>query len=113
MKNSYTGLRIQMSNKFQLKNGKCFADYIDAAGLGLGFCVGNAAMQLFKAGMTSDSDEHDKLMTGCAWYINHAVESTHLNREEIVEMVSKITEAVERDQIAESQRKEDEKCGLL
>lgn len=95
-----------MSNKYQLKNGKCFADYIDAAGLCLGFCVGNAAMQLYKAGLTKDDAEHEKFMSGCAWYINHAVEATHLNREEIVEMVSKITEAVERDQI---QAKEDSK----
>lgn len=84
-------------NKFQLKNGKCFADYVDAAGLGLGFCVGNAAMQLYKAGFATDKREHDVLLEGCTWYINHAAQNTHINREEIVEMVTKITEAIEKD----------------
>lgn len=85
-------------NKFQLKNGKCFADYVNAAGLTVGFCIGNAAMQLYKAGMTTDPAEHQKLIDGCTWYINYAHLHTHINRDEIVNMVTKITEAIEKDQ---------------
>lgn len=85
--------------KYQLKNGRCFADYVVAAGFGLGYCVGNAAQHLYKAGLAKTDEEHEKCMQGCTWYINHAAKTTHLHREEIMEMVMKITEAIEKDQL--------------
>jgi len=86
------------AQKYQLKNGKCFADYVDAHGLGLGYCVGNAAQQLYKAGIATDIEEREKCKKGCSWYINHICSVTNISRDEIMAMVTTITADIERDQ---------------
>lgn len=86
-------------NKFLLKSGKQLIDYVDEAGFGLGFAIGNAVRLCFKSGQESDLVERKKLMDGCSWYIDHASKATHLSKDEITEIVSRITSRIERDQL--------------
>lgn len=92
-----------VNNKFLLKNGRQVVDYIDEAGFGLGFAVGNAVRLCFKAGQTADPAERKKLMDGCSWYIDHAAKVTKINKNELVEIVTRITARIEKDQLGDIQ----------
>lgn len=90
-----------VNNKFLLKNGRQVIDYIDEAGFGLGFAIGNAVRLCFKGGQTTDPAERKKWMDGCSWYIDHAARATKTSKNEIVEIVTRITARIEKDQLGD------------
>lgn len=89
------------NNKFLLKNGKQVIDYVDEAGFGLGFAIGNAVRLCYKAGREQNPSIRKQYMDGCSWYIDHAVKATRVNKAEIVNIVTRITSRIEKDQLEE------------
>ena len=88
-----------VNRKFLLKNGRQTVDYIDDAGLLLGFCIGRAVQCRYKAGVESDNAKQEKLMKDCNWFIDFLARRKNIVREEIVAIVKSIVGKMENDRI--------------
>ena len=88
------------NRKFLLKNGRQTIDYIDDAGLLLGFCLGRAIQCRYKAGIESDTAKQEKLMKDCNWFIDSLARRKNMVREEIVAIVKSVVAKMEKDRIA-------------
>lgn len=93
------GENDNVNRKFLLKNGRQTIDYIDDAGLLLGFCIGRAVQCRYKAGVESDKAKQEKLMKDCNWYIDCLARRKNMVREEIVAIVKSIVGKMEKDRI--------------
>lgn len=87
------------NRKFLLKNGRQTVDYIDDAGLLLGFCLGRAIQCRFKAGVETDPTKQEKLMKDCNWFIDHLARRKNMVREEIVAIVKSVVGKMEKDRL--------------
>lgn len=87
------------NRKFLLKNGRQTIDYIDDAGLLLGFCLGRAIQCRYKAGIESDTAKQEKLMKDCNWFIDSLARRKNMVREEIVSIVKSVVAKMEKDRI--------------
>lgn len=87
------------NKKFCLKNGRQTIDYIDDAGLLLGFCIGRAVQCRYKAGIEKDTTRQEKLMHDCNWYIDTLARRKNVVREEVVSIVQSIVRKMESDKI--------------
>lgn len=87
------------NKKFLLKNGRQTIDYIDDAGLLLGFCIGRAVQCRYKAGIEPDAAKQQKLMKDCNWFIDSLARRKNMVREEIVAIVKSIVAKMEKDRI--------------
>lgn len=87
------------NKKFLLKNGRQTIDYIDDAGMLLGFCIGRAIQCRFKAGLESDPVKQEKLMKDCNWFIDGLARRKNIVREEIVAIVQSVVAKMEKDRI--------------
>lgn len=87
------------NRKFLLKDGRQTIDYIDDAGLLLGFCIGRAVQCRFKAGIEADTAKQEKLMKDCNWYIDGLARRKNIVREEIVAIVKSVVAKMEKDRI--------------
>ena len=93
------GENDNVNKKFLLKNGRQLIDYLFDAGLGLGFCIGEAVKCRFKAGLETESEKQERLMVGCNWYIDKLAKKSNMVREEIVNIVKAIVANIESDKI--------------
>lgn len=89
------------NKKFLLKNGRQTIDYIDDAGLLLGFCIGRAVQCRYKAGIETDTAKQQKLMKDCNWFIDSLARRKNMVREEIVAIVKSIVAKMEKDRITQ------------
>lgn len=87
------------NRKYLLKNGRQTIDYIDDAGLLLGFCLGRAIQCRYKAGIESDTAKQEKLMKDCNWFIDSLARRKNMVREEIVAIVKSVVAKMEKDRI--------------
>lgn len=87
------------NRKHLLKNGRQTIDYIDDAGLLLGFCLGRAIQCRYKAGIESDTAKQEKLMKDCNWFIDSLARRKNMVREEIVAIVKSVVAKMEKDRI--------------
>ena len=87
------------NRKYLLKNGRQTIDYIDDAGLLLGFCLGRAIQCRYKAGIESDTAKQEKLMKDCNWFIDNLARRKNMVREEIVAIVKSVVAKMEKDRI--------------
>ena len=93
------GINDNTNRKFLLKNGRLTIDYIDDAGLLLGFCIGRAIQCRYKAGVETDPTKQEKLMKDCNWFIDSLSRRKNMVREEIVAIVKSIVAKMEKDRI--------------
>lgn len=93
------GVNDNVNRKFLLKNGRQTIDYIDDAGLLLGFCLGRAIQCRYKAGVETDPAKQEKLMKDCAWFIDSLARRKNMVREEIVSIVKSVVGKMEKDRI--------------
>lgn len=87
------------NRKYLLKNGRQTIDYIDDAGLLLGFCLGRAIQCRYKAGIESDTAKQEKLMKDCNWFIDSLARRKNMVREEIVAIVKSVVAKMEKDRV--------------
>ena len=87
------------NKKFLLKDGRQAIDYIEDAGLILGYCIGRAVICRFKAALETDSAKQEKLMKDCNWYIDGLARRKNMVREEIVAIVKSIVAKMEKDRL--------------
>ena len=85
------------NSKFTLPNGRCVAEYVADFGYGLGFSIGNAVRLCHLAGISTDLADKKKYMDGMSWYINFAERNCHVSKDEVIEIVTKITNKIEND----------------
>ena len=87
------------NTKFLLKNGRQTIDYIDDAGILLGFCIGRAIQCRYKAGVETDPVKQEKLIKDCNWFIDSLARRKNIVREEIVNIVKSVVGKMERDRV--------------